>query len=182
MAKPLYFLGAGISLLCALAILWQSGLPRGYEFILRFDDDEIISAPVIGGRLPPIQATSLDGASVALEGSLGYPLIVNFWATWCEPCLAEMPLLQSLYEDGIPVLGINAGMEEPAFVAEWAGHYGIIFPIVMDPDPRSLEAAYRVRGLPTTFFIDEDGFIRHIEQGALTPNSLQEGLAAIGVE
>ncbi|NJL93779.1 MAG: TlpA family protein disulfide reductase [Anaerolineae bacterium] len=142
---------------------------------------EPIIAPVVGGRVPPIQATTLDGEALRVPLDRPQPLILNFWATWCVPCLEEMPLLETLYRAGVPIVGINAGLEAPAEVAAWLLEQRISFPILVDDANRTLEGRFRVRGLPATFFIDEQGIIQHIVSGALTPQALERGLDAIGL-
>jgi peroxiredoxin len=83
---------------------------------------------------------------------------------------------------GVTVVGVNVGLEEAAAVHEWIDTVGITFPIVVDDSARTLEALYRIRAMPTTFFIDSDGIIQMVESGPLTEESLTAGLIAMGYD
>jgi cytochrome c biogenesis protein CcmG/thiol:disulfide interchange protein DsbE len=166
--------GAGLLTLCALVILWKAGLPSGQN-----QASTSLKAPIIGAQVPDFQAETLDGEVFQFNDNLGHPLILNFWATWCIPCAEEMPILENLFQEGVPVVGINAGLESPEVAAVWVDQKGLTFPIVDDDDRRSLESLFRVKGLPTTFFVDQNGIIQHIVQGVLTEASLTKGLEAI---
>lgn len=173
-------LGAIILTISAFFIVWQAGLPTSPDF---FITDGII-APTEGGLIPPFRAESLQGEIIEIQSQAGTgaPLIINFWATWCVPCAEEMPIFDDLYRAGIPIIGINAGLEDSAVVAAWVEQGNFTFPIIVDDSRRTLEAQFRVKGLPTTFFVDANGVIQYIQRGALSPESLGEGLAAIGLE
>lgn len=86
-------------------------------------------------------------------------MLLNFWATWCQPCLEEMPALQRLHRDfapeGLTVLGINAG-ETEQFISRFARRVGVTFSLVLDPKGK-ISRAYGVVGLPTTFLLGRDG-------------------------
>jgi cytochrome c biogenesis protein CcmG/thiol:disulfide interchange protein DsbE len=172
-------MGALLAVLSALLILWRAGLPASPQFLVQSQEGEWLVAPLEGGLIPSFQATTLTQTPIEVGPPLDGPLILNFWATWCEPCLREMPLLEQAAAQGIEVIGINAGLESPAEVTTWVESFGVSYPIVVDDSQRTLEALYRVRGLPTTFFIDQRGIIRQVTRGELTPTALWEGLAAI---
>jgi thiol-disulfide isomerase/thioredoxin len=153
-------------------------LPSGPRFFLDFAE----SSPAltrIGQPAPAFQAITLEGQAISLEAARGQPLILTFWATWCEPCQAEMPWLEALHQEGLAVVGINAGLETAEAARVWLAAYGIGFPNILDDSDRRLEKLYQVRGLPSTFFIDQDGILRYIQQGVLTPDQLSAGLEAI---
>lgn len=175
-------LGAGLSLLCAIFIVWQAGLPKDASFEIDIREDELIEAPLVGGLVPSVESETLSGQTISLNAQLGHPLIINFWATWCGPCIEEMPLLDGLFQTGIPVVGINTGLEQPTDVQRWVNQFGLSFPIIMDDNTRRFERLYRVQGLPATFFVDANGFIRYIIRGPLDDDTLRDGLAAIGIE
>ena len=109
-------------------------------------------------------------------------MIINFWATWCVPCIREMPLLEAVHQRGVTVIGINAGVETEALVREWLDENGITFTVVLDDPSRTIERLFPVPGLPSTFFVDAEGVIQQIEYGELTATTLEAGLAAIGVQ
>jgi len=107
------------------------------------------------------------GSTVAMKSLAGKPLVLNFWATWCPPCRAEMPALQAVAqayrEQGVRVLGVNQA-EEPNQVVGFMQTLGLDFPVLLDRDA-AVSQLYRVRSLPTTFFIDREGVIREIVIG-----------------
>lgn len=171
--------GALLAACSALLILWQAGLPSSPQFVVQPLEGDLLIVPVVGGLSPRFEATTPDGRLTTFNPPFQQPIILNFWATWCEPCLREMPLLDDAHAQGIQVVGINAGLEAPEDVQAWVATMGISYPVVMDDRARTIEGLYRVRGLPTTFFINSDGIIRQVTTGELTEESLSKGLAAI---
>ncbi|WP_423225610.1 TlpA disulfide reductase family protein [Candidatus Amarolinea aalborgensis] len=121
-------------------------------------------SPQVGFPAPDFSLSRLDGQSVRLADWHGQPVVLNFWATWCPPCRAEMPALQAAaqaYGDqGVRVLGVNQA-EEANQVAGFMQTLGLDFPVLLDRDA-AVSQLYRVRSLPTTFFIDREGVIREI--------------------
>lgn len=99
---------------------------------------------------------TLNGKTVTLSDLRGQWVLINFWATWCRPCVEEMPALQKLAQErGLVVLGVN--FNEPGeAVAEFIAQHHISFPILMNPDDITL-LTYQVRALPRTFVIAPDG-------------------------
>ena len=137
------------------------------------------TAAVVGRPAPAFQLQSLAGGAVSLADYKGRPVIVNFWATWCEPCKQEMPALQA-ESDGTPdlvVLGVD-NVESAVKVRPFVDQLGLHFPILLDQDGSVVER-YQVTGLPTTFFIDRAGVLRSIYRGPLTPDTLRENVGRI---
>jgi len=96
----------------------------------------------------------------------GEVVLLNFWATWCPPCVYEMPFLQQAYEqlpDGVQVLTIDIG-EKPETVAAFLEEHGLTLPVLLDRDG-AIAAAYRAYNLPTTVIIDAEGIIREYKIG-----------------
>ncbi len=140
-------------------------------------------APVVGATAPTFALARIDGERVDLRNLVGAPLVLNFWATWCQPCRSEMPLLQSRYaagqEAGLRILAIN--FDEPeALVRSFVEDLGLTFDILLDPGAY-VQGLYRVRGYPTTFFVDARGVIRGHKVGAMDAQELDSYLADIGV-
>ena len=175
-------IGAGILIACALFILWQAGLPAAPDFSVNMSEMELIALPVRGGLVPPFHAQTLNNENLQINETLNHPLILNFWATWCVPCVEEMPVLERLSQQGVAVIGVNVGLEDQQTVSKWVEHLQLTFPIVIDDELRTLESMYRITAMPTTFFVDSDGIIRYIERGQLSETGLKEGLIAIGYE
>ncbi len=139
------------------------------------------SPTTIGTIAPDFSLTDLDGNPVRLADHRGSPVIVNFWASWCGPCVEEFPLLreaaQEHADDGLVVLGIvyqDRSESARAFMERNGGSW----PAAMDPDER-VASAYNIFAPPETYFIGRDGRIvaRHI--GQFTAASLQDKVAAI---
>lgn len=129
---------------------------------------------LVGGRAPALEALDLDGRRWTLADGEERLIWVNFWATWCPPCRAEMPMMQRLaeaYGDRLLVLGVDFG-EEPSAVREFVERYGITYPILLDP---TLENYYRWSphfGLPRHYFIDPDGTVVYEVPGELPPSDM----------
>ena len=139
------------------------------------------TAAEIGERAPDLRLPLAGGGEVDLAQYRGQVVLVNFWATWCAPCTAEMPALERVYQAqrdrGFAVLAVDVQeREEP--VSSFLGQLGVTFPSALD---RTGEIArlYRATGLPTTFLIDRGGVIRDVRVGPLTEAMLEERLAKI---
>jgi len=108
---------------------------------------------------PDFDLAGPHGERYRLADLRGQPLIVNFWATWCPPCRAEMPSMQRAWEEladeGIQVIGINVG-EDRDTVKAFLEQVPVEFPLPMDRDSKVTQS-WPVRGLPTTFVVDADG-------------------------
>jgi thiol-disulfide isomerase/thioredoxin len=108
-----------------------------------------------------------------LSSYLGRPVIVNFWATWCSPCRAEMPALQRAFEEqretGLVVLGVNQTfVDNPDAAREFVTELDLTFPNALDDNGNTSEKLYQVLGLPTSIFITAEGEIAHVQIGQMT--------------
>ncbi len=138
-------------------------------------------APEIGALAPPIEVSTLNGSHFSLSALRGNPVMINFWATWCGPCVAEMPMIESAYEahrgERLSVIGVDAN-EPTADVLAWRSRFGLTYDLAIDRDGTVFDQ-YRVRGLPSTYFVGRDGLIHQIVYGPLTADGLQSALADI---
>jgi len=134
-----------------------------------------------GQPVPPIAGTTLDGGAFDLASLRGHPLVINFWASWCEPCKQEMPLLAqkaaSHAGDGLRIVGVLSDDTVDKGLA-FESTYGATWPSVFDRDG-ALKAAYRVLGRPQTYFVDRDGILRSIQVGYLTDADFERQFALI---
>lgn len=109
----------------------------------------------------PFTLSDLQGRMHSLSDYRGQVLVVKFWATYCRPCIKEMPMLQNAWEElkdeGIQILGIDVGDSQEA-VLDFKQRIPVDFPLLLDKDS-SVASEYWVRGLPTTFVIDPSGRI-----------------------
>jgi len=128
-----------------------------------------IAAPQIGFIAPDFTLISNTGQSITLSDLYGYPVILNFWASWCFPCRKEMPAIQQVYSDfenqGLIILGINTtNQDKKENAIAFSTKVGVTFPILFDENGL-VNTNYQIRALPTTFFIDTNGIIQDITIG-----------------
>lgn len=175
--------GAGVAFSLAFVLLWSAGLPDPAR-LLAVDlsgEGEAPIAPVVGARAPSFTVTSAEGDLLDLGELRGAPVVLNFWATWCAPCEAELPGLQAVYEEsraeGLRILAVNAGEPVEVF-APWAAARGLTFDLVPDVEGR-LAVLYQIRGLPQTVVIGPDGVIGDIFYGAITAGDLEVALQSL---
>jgi len=127
-----------------------------------------------GTRARDFDLESLEGTEVSLSDYRGSIVLVNLWATWCQPCRDEIPDLEAAYQElkdeGFVVLGIN--VEEPLeTVAPFVQDFGMSYPILLDKEAEVLKA-YRAQGLPMSFIVDRDGMIQVRHTGYLAADQL----------
>ncbi|HEX4834877.1 MAG TPA: TlpA disulfide reductase family protein [bacterium] len=131
----------------------------------------LVGHPAPDFTLPSLSPSAATGAAstgaLALRSLRGKPVLLNFWASWCAPCRAEMPLLVRLYKvygpRGVVFVGVNVE-DEAADARRFMAQYHMDFPVVRAPDHKIM-TAYGLVGLPTTVFIGPDGVIRGSEVG-----------------
>jgi cytochrome c biogenesis protein CcmG/thiol:disulfide interchange protein DsbE len=139
------------------------------------------SAPVRGSPAISFELKSLEGKPVVLANFRGKPLVMNFFASWCDPCRDEMPLINELAakdKDSYSVLGIAVD-DTRAAVTEFVKETKLVFPIALDLNS-TVKRAYRIFGPPATFFIDDQGIIRDVVLGPLTAERAREAMKKIG--
>ncbi|KAB2329748.1 redoxin domain-containing protein [Cytobacillus depressus] len=128
----------------------------------------------VGLTAPDFELKTLEGKTVKLSDFRGKKVMLNFWATWCPPCKAEMPAMQKFNEesgDKIVILAVNIDPEYD--VAGFAKQMNIHFPILLD-EKDEVNKTYKILTIPTTFFINEKGMIAHKHLGAMTIEMMRE--------
>ena len=125
---------------------------------------------------PAFSLRDLDGKNLRLADFKGRPVVLDFWATWCQPCRASMPHLNALSEKygprGLVVLGLSVDDGGPIRVKRFADHLGVKFRLAM-ADERVLDQYGPIRSIPTTFFIDRRGQVVRRVVGYLDAETME---------
>jgi cytochrome c biogenesis protein CcmG, thiol:disulfide interchange protein DsbE len=134
-----------------------------------------------GTAAPALRLAALDGGTVDLAAYRGRPVLINFWATWCAPCVREFPLLRRTLDqhraDGLVVLGVLVN-DTPDKARAFVRAHGGTWPVGIDRGGRAV-AAFKLVGLPESVFVRRDGTLSSRVLGELTPAGLQSQLAPI---
>lgn len=131
----------------------------------------------IGFQAPDFTLQTVDGQSLSLADLRGKNILLNYWVTWCIPCLEEMPVLEKLYqeyqEQDLVILSVNGiKQDEIDKVMTTMGENSVTFPVVLDQASWVYDT-YKVQFMPTSFFIDDQGVIRYIQLGSATEEGLR---------
>ncbi|KUM54585.1 TlpA family protein disulfide reductase [Rheinheimera sp. EpRS3] len=126
-----------------------------------------LSATVQAQTAPDFTLKALDGNNLRLAEQRGDIMLINFWASWCGPCIQEMPALDKLAQKyqmlGVQVWGVNVESDNSAAKA-YLSKVQVAFPILFDVD-NSVSKDYRVEAMPTTVILDKDGKVRSVHRG-----------------
>lgn len=130
-----------------------------------------------GDVAPPFTLPNLTGHQVTFDALRGTVSFVLFWASWCEPCMKEMPEVQAIFEqyknEGLQVIAVNF-RESQTTAQEVVDRFGLTFPVVLDREA-AVATEYRVLGLPLRFFVDRQGIVRERIFGrAMTKDELKK--------
>lgn len=141
----------------------------------------LASGPRIGAPAPQFAVADLNGNPIRLADLRGRPVIVNFWASWCGPCVEEFPLLQSALEahraQGLAVVGIIYN-DRSESARQFIARMRATWPSAMDP-AGGLAKDYNIYGPPESFFIDRNGTLLGHQIGQLSARDLDRQLSAI---
>ena len=130
-----------------------------------------------GSRVPEIAGTTVTGEKLSLSALRGKTVLINFWATWCIPCVAEMPSLERVYKKfkdrEFVVLGVSVD-QEGSLVQEFLKQNGVSFPVMLDSD-FAIVGKFGVSGFPETFFVSPEGTLLKTTD----PETQREGVRII---
>lgn len=133
---------------------------------------------LVGDRAPDLVLPDLEGKPVQLSRLTGKVVVVNFWATWCDPCRDELPDFVKLHQEyrgrGLEVIGISMDKGKDERVKAFVKEFGIDYPIVIGDI--QVARQWLVRGIPMTFLVDRAGKIARVIPGATDKRSLEEGI------
>lgn len=137
----------------------------------------------VGARLESLSLVGLDGVEHTSGGLRGKVVVVDFWDTWCGPCLRALPHLKELagaHPDHVVVIAVAIGREGEAKVREVVARQGLDFPVAMYGAQGDLTAAFgEIEALPTTFLIDAEGVIRQRWGGAQSAATYERAVAGL---
>lgn len=137
---------------------------------------EVQHAPQVGFYAPGIALNSLGGIELDLSNFDGAPVVINFWASWCPPCKAEMPDFQLAYQEyqetDLEIISVNSTFQDslPDLIL-FVDQNQLTFPVLLDISGTATRS-YNIHSLPTTFFIDRSGIIKNVIVGGPLPLSL----------
>ncbi len=130
--------------------------------------------------LPEMVLHDMDGHPVAMQDLHGKPTVINLWATWCPPCLREMPVLERAQQQmpGVRFVFANQGESADVVRAFLTGHKLQLDNVVIDGNMQ-LSQYYNMRGYPSTLFLDAQGHLRDVHMGELSAATLAESLGHV---
>jgi peroxiredoxin len=119
-----------------------------------------------GTEAPGFRLPSLAGGEMDLASQRGKVVVLNFWATWCPPCVAEMPSLERLHRalspEGLSVVTVSTDEDEAA-LRQFVSERALTIPVLKDPGGRVAAGEYRTTGYPETFLLDREGrILKHV--------------------
>ena len=165
------FLLLGMVLLGAVGS--QSGDPNGAG-----GDPVPIQGVILSGRISTVTGEVIEADSLS-----GRVILVNAWATWCGPCVLEMPVFQRVLDEyrdrGFLVIGISADEDGPEVVRSFIEELGISYPVTVGLQPPLNLLAAQVRGLPTSFLLDRDGRVVQRVEGVFSEEALRAALEGV---
>ncbi|WP_042456727.1 peroxiredoxin family protein [Neobacillus dielmonensis] len=127
----------------------------------------------IKNKAPDFELKTLTGETVKLSNLKGKKVMINFWATWCPPCKAEMPDMEKFHQevgDDITILAINI---DPQYdVQAFVDEYKLTFPVLLDSDD-TVNTKYKILSIPTSYFVDSKGVIQNKFSGAMTLDQMK---------
>jgi len=134
---------------------------------------------------PELKLADLEGVSRSLIDYRGQVVLVNLWATWCEPCKEEMPALQAFYDsyksNGFTIIAINDG-DPTENVVQFVKDFELSFPLWLDPTYIATEQAFKTLGLPSSYVIDRNGTVRLQWVGGIEKRTLEKYVTPIITE
>ncbi len=137
---------------------------------------ESITPAKVGAQAPDFELTTLDGGRFALSENRGKVVLLNIWATWCPPCVSEMPDIQKLadaHPDDLAVIGVSVddGTDE---VNAFIEAYSLTYSFAMDEGYRLIGLLYPSEYIPESVFIDPNGIVTSMEVGSATYAQLEQ--------
>ena len=132
-------------------------------FLLTQNNTYLTYTPLAAGRpAPDFTLPGLDGKMVSLADQKGHVVLVNIWATWCPPCVDEMPSMETLYkefkDENFEILAVSIDALGANAVGPFMKKYNLSFPALLDPEA-TLKVLYQTTGVPESFIINKEGIL-----------------------
>jgi thiol-disulfide isomerase/thioredoxin len=139
---------------------------------------DLAAVPIkVNFAAPAVSLTDIHGTASSLADFRGQVVLVNLWATWCPPCKAEMPALETFYrkhkDSGFVIVAINDGDPTPD-VNQFVQDYGLTFPVWLDPTYIATEKAFKTMNLPSSYVIDRNGTVVLSWVGGINSRNLEK--------
>jgi thiol-disulfide isomerase/thioredoxin len=183
---------AAVCIAAGLGVLWAAGVlskddPVDASLPVQAANVNVTTQPVAGRNVglsegnvaPDFEFSSFDGKRMKLSDLRGRPVLVNFWASWCIPCRAEMPDIEGALQTYAPqqfaAVGVNNG-ERYKIAQEFLDKIGAKFTAFAYDAEATVAKRYAVQGMPTSYFIDAQGVITLVVLGPLTPPVMENGV------
>ncbi|WP_178075890.1 TlpA family protein disulfide reductase [Paenibacillus oralis] len=181
---------SGVLLVLLVLVLLDQGTREGWRSVLGWAGSEAAAgkdgqslaamaaegAPKPGTPSPSFSLTGLDGKRYDVGGKRDKPLLLNFWASWCDPCKEEAPELVKLadkYKDSLDVYGVNVTFYDKLDDAKaFVQNYGYTFPVLLD-EKEKVYSQFNGVAFPTNVLIDENGIIQDVILGVISPEELE---------
>jgi peroxiredoxin len=132
----------------------------------------------VGHAAPDFTTPALNGGTVRLSSLRGKVVLINFWATWCTACQAEMPAIQQVWDRyrgrGLDVIAVDFREGNKAAMQRFLSQVGAKFTAALDPDGKIADAYGVTFGLPTSVFVDRDGTVQVIHLGQMAPGFIDQ--------
>lgn len=142
------------------------------------------AGPRDSGPAPDFSLSTFEGETIRLSDLRGQVVVINFWASWCPPCRDEAPYLQAMWQkygdQGVVFIGVDYVDTEPEALA-YIAEFGITYPNGPDIGTQ-ISQAYRIQGVPETFFVAKDGTLRGVKIGPLFPPELENRILELLAE
>ena len=156
--------------------------PKVQQGSIRQDDPDRArteASETAGPLAPDFTLRTLGGEEITLSDLRGKPVLINFWASWCEPCRLEMPELVNAYEtykdEGLVILAVDLTYQDALEdVRTFVEEFGLPFPVLLDETGEVTDELYNVMGIPMSFFVNREGVIVRRQIGAMTGEQIEE--------
>lgn len=170
MSRTVRFLPLILLLILIVGLVWRLAAPANHD----------ISSKLVGRPLPDvvIGPTVFNGQPIRLRSLTGQPMIVNFFASWCVPCVAEAAQLGSLQQRGVKIVGI-AVRDTPDDLRAFLEKHGNPYSVVGTDSQSAVQIAMGSSGVPESFVVDGKGVIRYQHIGPIEPGDVQAILSKL---